>query len=273
MEWFTADWLAALFSIIMIDLVLAGDNAIVIGLAARNLPGELQKRAILWGTAGAILIRTLATLGVVWLLRIPGLLFIGGLLLVWIAYKLLADKKDHDIPAKNRLGAAIWTIVMADAVMGFDNVIAVAGAAHGEFALVVIGLLVSVPIVVWGSKLFIHLTERYPIIIYVGAGVLGFTAGKMLTGDLLVKSFFEANPIAKWGLVAAITAGVLIAGRWKQMLDSLARINDQGELTIPKQLGDAAGIRPDDRFTVRTDARGQLVLVKQADDDYAQNAG
>jgi YjbE family integral membrane protein len=276
MEWLSTDFWTALFSIIVIDLILAGDNAIVIGLAARNLPKELQKRAIFWGTAGAIAIRMAATLAVVWLLKLPGLLFIGGLMLIWIAYKLLTDNKDHAaVEAKSRLGAAIWTIIVADAVMGFDNVIAVAGAAHESFLLVMIGLMVSIPIVVWGSTLFIRWTERFPFIIYVGSGVLAYTAGKMLTDDILVKPFFDMNPILKWTLISLITVGVICAGRWKQMLNSLARVNEKGQLTIPKGVGDAAGIRPDDRFTVAMDERGRLVLLKQhdEDDEHIQSAG
>lgn len=275
MEWFSSEFLTALLSIIMIDLILAGDNAIVIGLAARNLPKELQKRAIFWGTAGAIAIRIAATLAVVWLLKLPGLLLIGGLMLTWIAYKLLVDKKDHGaIQAKNRLGAAIATIITADAVMGFDNVIAVAGAAHGSFFLVVFGLLVSVPIVVWGSSLFIRWTEKYPGIIYVGAGVLAYTAGKMLTEDILVRPFFADDPVLKWTFIIVIVAVIIFAGLWKQTLRSVARLNESGQLTIPKDLGDAAGIQPEDQFTVTMDERGRFVLVKRGDDDdYIQSAG
>ncbi|TBL81407.1 TerC family protein [Paenibacillus thalictri] len=278
MEWFTMEMLTALVSIIMIDLILAGDNAIVIGLAARNLPKDLQKKAIIWGTVGAIAIRAAATLVVVWLLKIPGLLFIGGLMLIWIAYQLLADKKDHSaVQAKNKLGAAIWTIVMADAVMGFDNVVAVAGASHGSFALVVIGLLISVPVVVWGSTLFIRWIEQFPVLIYAGAGVLAYTAAHMLTGDLFVKPFFEANPFMNWALTIVVIAGVLLAGRWKQLTGSVARINERGELTIPMELGHAAGIQSEDRLMVRSDERGRLVLVKRADgsddDDLIRSAG
>jgi YjbE family integral membrane protein len=141
MELFSPAFWSALMSIIIIDLVLAGDNAIVIGMAARNLPKHFQMRAILWGTAGAIGVRILATVIVVWLLKIPGLLFIGGLLLIWIAYKLLVQKKDHvHVEAGGNIWGAIRTIVVADAVMGLDNVLAIAGAAHGSVVLVNFGL-------------------------------------------------------------------------------------------------------------------------------------
>ena len=137
-------------AIILIDLVLAGDNAIVIALAARNVPEHLRKKTILWGTAGAIVVRIVMTLGVVWLLQIPGLMLVGGLGLVWVAYKLLADQGDggHEEGGANTFWGAMKTIIVADALMGIDNVLGVAGAAHGAMDLVVIGLLISVPIVV-----------------------------------------------------------------------------------------------------------------------------
>lgn len=202
MEWlsnlsdqvFTAQFMFALASIIMIDIVLAGDNAIVIALAARNLPPALQKKAIVWGTVGAVAVRTAMTLVVVWLLQIPGLLLVGGLGLLWIAYRLLTtgDDSGHDGPNNATFADAIKTIVIADAVMGVDNVLAVAGAAHGNFLLVVLGLLISVPIMVWGSRLILRLMERFPIILYIGAGVLVITATKMVMAEQLVKPWFES---------------------------------------------------------------------------------
>lgn len=215
MEWFSSEWFVALFSIIIIDLVLAGDNAIVIGLAARNLQKSQQKKVIWLGTAGAILIRVLATFIVVWLLKIPGLMLAGGLILLYIAYKLLVDEKDHgDVKPAAGLWAAIRTIIIADAVMGLDNVLAIAGASHGNMELVIIGLLVSVPIVVWGSMVIIQLIDRFPLLLYVGAGVLAYTAGKMIVGERLVRAFFEQHAAYKWALIAALVAIVLIAGKW-----------------------------------------------------------
>ena len=218
MEWFTdlftMQFLTALLSIVVIDLVLAGDNAIVIALAARNLPPHLQKKAIVWGTIGAVVVRSAMTIGVVWLLKIPGLLLVGGLALVWIAYKLLAaedDGDEHGAGAATLMGA-MKTIIIADAVMGVDNVLAVAGAAHGSFLLVVLGLLISIPIVVWGSSLVLKLMSRYPSIIYIGADVLAFTAVKMILGEPITKAFFEAQPVIKWGLYLVIVGGVLGAG-------------------------------------------------------------
>jgi YjbE family integral membrane protein len=216
MELFSSEYWSTLLAIIIIDLVLAGDNAIVIGLAARNLPKDQQKKVIIWGSVGAIGIRALATLVVVWLLKIPGLLLIGGILLVWIAYKLLAGEKRHDVEAGESFWTAIRTIVIADALMGLDNVLAVAGAAHGDFSLVIIGLLVSVPIVVWGSTLILKWVERFPIIITIGAAVLAFTASKMIVDEKFLKGFFEENPFLKWGFTVLIVVGVVFFGRLKQ---------------------------------------------------------
>jgi len=216
LDFFTADFWSALLAIVIIDLVLAGDNAIVIGLAARNLAKEQQKKVIFWGTFGAIAIRALLTMAVVWLLKIPGLLLVGGALLVWIAYKLLAEEKSHDVKSGGSVMAAIKTIVIADTVMGLDNVLAVAGAAHGDFLLVVLGLLISVPIVVWGSTLILKWVEKFPVIIYIGAGVLAWTASKMIVDEPMVKGFFEANPVLKYGLMAVLIGGVLLAGYLKK---------------------------------------------------------
>ncbi|MFC4766645.1 TerC family protein [Effusibacillus consociatus] len=214
MEVFTPEFFSALMAIIVIDMVLAGDNAIVIGLAARNLPKEKQKMVIFWGTFGAIVLRAVATLTVVWLLQIQGLLLIGGLVLIWIAYKLLTEEKKHELKSADTIWAAVRTIVIADAVMGIDNVLAVAGAAHGNFLLVILGLLISVPIVVWGSTVFIKLTDRYPAIIQIGAGVLAWTAAKMIADEPLLKAYFT-HPVLYWGLIVGVIAGVLLAGKVK----------------------------------------------------------
>ncbi|KAF9114867.1 hypothetical protein BGX30_006463 [Mortierella sp. GBA39] len=202
---------AALMSIVIIDLVLAGDNAIVIGLAARNVKKEDQKKVIIWGTVGAVVIRVIATLLVVQLLLIPGLRLVGGIALVWIAYKLLIDEKKHDISAGNQMWAAIRTIIIADAMMGLDNVLAVAGAAHGDFLLVIIGLAISVPIMVWGSTIILKLTERFPVIITIGAAVLAWTASKMLVEEPLIHDWF-ASPILKYGFEVVVIAAVVALG-------------------------------------------------------------
>ncbi len=211
MELFSPTWFAALGAIIVIDLILAGDNAILIALAAKNLPPHLQKKAVLWGTVGAIIIRTAMTLIAVQLLKVPGLMAVGGIALVWIAYKLLVDDgedKHHDAPAANTFWGAMKTIVIADALMGIDNVVAVAGAAQGDMVLVVLGLLISVPIILYGSTLFLKLIARFPIIVYIGAGVLAFTAAKMIVNEPLLKAYF-APPLIYWGFVTAVIVGTL----------------------------------------------------------------
>lgn len=206
----------------MIDLVLAGDNAIVIAMAARNLPAHLQKRAIVWGAVGAIAVRSTMTLVVVYLLKIPGLMLIGGLLLVWIAYKLLVPAKDEDgghDNASTSFWGAMKTIVIADAVMGLDNVLAVAGASHGSYILVVLGLLISIPIVIWGSTQILKLVERYPSITYIGAGVLAWTAAKMMISEPMVKDLqLFQNPAFGYAVQALVIFSVLFGGFMKSRL-------------------------------------------------------
>ena len=239
MELLSAEFFAALVSIVVIDLVLAGDNAIVIALAARNVPQHLQKRAILWGTVGAIVVRSAMTLVVVWLLKVPGLLLVGGTLLVWIAYRLLLPEEAGEggtvRPAGNFWGA-MRTIVVADAVMGLDNVLAVAGAAHGSYLLVVLGLLISVPIVVWGSTLMLRLVERHPAIVYVGAGVLAWTAAKMITSEPVAKEGFAA-----YGFTVPLTYVVLVCGvLWAGFVRNHRRL----ESRISAHLAALAAIAP-----------------------------
>lgn len=216
MEIFSTAWFSALAAIVLIDLVLAGDNAIVIALAARALPTHLQRRAIVWGTVGAIVVRGAMTIGVVWLLRIPGLMLVGGLGLLWIAYRLLAPGHESDPhgPAASTFLGAMRTIVVADALMGVDNVLGVAGAAQGAMDLVVLGLLISVPIVVWGSTLVLKLVDRFPIITYGGAGVLAYTAAHMIVGEPLLDDVFDPNFTLRVLAYATAIAGVLAAG-WR----------------------------------------------------------
>lgn len=204
-------FLSALISIVVLDLVLAGDNAVVIALASRNLPDDLRNKAIYVGTAGAILIRTVMTLFAVYLLTVPYLQAIGGLVLIPVALKLL-KQEDHGesvAPAAGFWGA-IKTIIVADAVMGIDNVLAIAGAAHGSFLLVVFGLIISVPIVVWGSKWIGGLMNRYPALIYVGAGILAWTAGSMVIHDAIVgKYLLDISAVMRFGVPLAVTAFVI----------------------------------------------------------------
>src|SRR5262245_43815390 len=209
----TPDFWSALAAIIVIDLVLAGDNAIVIALAARNLPKTLQRRAIIWGTVGAVVVRASLTVAVLWLLEIPGLMLAGGILLAWIGYKLLAGNEnggaEHDVAPAKSFWSAMQTIVVADAVMGLDNVLAVAGAAHGSVLLVVAGLVISIPIVVWGSTLILHWIERFPALLYIGGAVLAWTAAKMIADEPLYQEWLDARGGLKSMLFVVVIGGVL----------------------------------------------------------------
>jgi YjbE family integral membrane protein len=212
------EFLSALAAIIVIDLVLAGDNAIVIALAARNLPKALQRRAIVWGTVGAVVVRASLTVAVLWLLQIPGLLLAGGMLLVWIAYRLLTgdDGDKHDVAPAMSFWTAMRTIVIADAVMGMDNVLAVAGAAHGSVLLVVLGLVVSIPIVVWGSTLILGWIERFPALLYIGGAVLAWTAAKMMLGEPLIEEALAQRPALRGAIYVLVVGGVLAAAASKK---------------------------------------------------------
>jgi YjbE family integral membrane protein len=219
MELFSIPWWSALLAIILIDLVLAGDNAIVIALAARKLPPDLQKKAILWGTVGAIAVRSLMTFTVVWLLQIPGLMLVGGLGLLWIAYKLISNEEDeqHDDVGALTFWGAMKTIVVADALMGIDNVLGVAGAASGSFELVALGLMISIPIVVFGSQMVLKLVMRWPIIIPIGGAVLAFTAAQMVMNESLLQEFFDGSlwhqEAARWS-VHLVFMSIILGVSW-----------------------------------------------------------
>lgn len=214
MDFLTPEFFSGLAAIILLDLVLAGDNAIVIALAARNLPRNLQKKAVFWGTFGAIALRVALTFAVIWLLKLPGLMLAGGLLLLPIAWKLLKhEEHDPNVSAASSFWSAIRTIVVADALMGLDNVLAIAGAAKGHMGLVVLGLAISVPLVVWGSTLILKLIERFPVIVYIGAGAIAWTAARMIAHDGLTAPWFDARPWAAWVLDAVLVLAVC-GGGW-----------------------------------------------------------
>jgi YjbE family integral membrane protein len=211
----TPEFWSALAAIIVIDLVLAGDNAIVIALAARSLPKKHQRRAIVWGTVGAVAVRTGLTVGALSLLKVPGLMLAGGILLVWIACRLLSGNdggQEHDVAPAASFWAAMRTIVIADAVMGLDNVLGVAGAANGSVLLVVLGLLISIPLVVWGSTLILHLLKRFPGLLYVGGAVLAWTAVKMITGEPFVNELLQERRGAVNALYLLVIGGILGIG-------------------------------------------------------------
>ncbi len=215
------DW-SVVLQIILIDILLGGDNAVIIALACRNLHPNQRRAGILWGTAGAIALRIVLTIFAVTLLQIPYLKVVGALLLLWIGYKLLADAGGHDendLEAPDKLFAAVKTIIVADLVMSLDNVLAIAGAAGQvddqahQIGYIVFGLIVSVPIIIAGSRLVLFLIDRFPIIVTAGAGLLGWIAGGMLMTDPgMIKHFGEG--IQDYGLISGIIGalGVMIVG-------------------------------------------------------------
>ncbi|MCI1190386.1 TerC family protein [Calidifontimicrobium sp. SYSU G02091] len=229
-EFLTPAFWIAVGQIIMIDILLGGDNAVVIALACRRLPPRMRMKGILWGTAGAIGLRVVLIFFALTLLAIPFLKLVGAALLVWIGIKLLVPEDDDghaNIEASDKLWAAVKTIIVADLVMSVDNVIAIAGAAHGahadhQLALVIFGLLVSIPIIVWGSQLVIKLMDRFPLIITAGGMLLGWIAGTMAVGDPAVAqpgewTWMPKVPQTDAVKYAAGVAGallVLVWGKW-----------------------------------------------------------
>jgi YjbE family integral membrane protein len=191
-----AFWIG-LLKIIGVNLILSGDNAVVIALAARSLPARQQKAAVLWGSGAAVVMRIILTIFAVALLTLPWLKLVGSLLLFWIGIKLLVPEEGgEDISASDNLINAIKTILIADLVMSIDNVIAVAAAAQGSFLLLVLGLAISIPLVIFGSTLLLKLMERWPVIITIGGGLLGFVAGEMLVTDPALKGWLAGLGVA-----------------------------------------------------------------------------
>ncbi|OBZ32419.1 TerC family protein [Megasphaera sp. DISK 18] len=215
MELLSMQFFTALGTIILLDILLGGDNAVVIAMAANKLSPALRKKAILIGTAGAVIIRLIMTFIAVWLLTIPYLQVIGGLILLPIAVKLLVPEEHHDdVKASDNLMGAIKTIIIADAAMGVDNVLAIAGASHGSFLLVAIGFLVSIPIIVGGSTIIGRLMDRFPVILYAGAGLLGWTAGSMIGHDKILGPMIQSS-VGSWAPLAIqifLAVGVIAVG-------------------------------------------------------------
>jgi YjbE family integral membrane protein len=214
----TSEFWLGLAKIIWINIILSGDNAVVIALAARSLPGHQQKQAILWGTAGAVVLRILLTVVAVKLMALPWIQIVGGLLLLWIGVQLLSDNDEGEGEAKEHgsLFSAMRTILIADLVMSLDNVIGVAAAAKGNTTLLVIGLAIAIPIVIFGSTLMIKLMERFPVIITLGAALIGWVAGETITSDVILKGFVAANPWLHYAAAAAGAAFVVGLGKMLQ---------------------------------------------------------
>jgi len=212
----TAFWIG-LWQIILVNIVLSGDNAVVIALAARSLPPRQQAQAVFWGAGAAVVLRIILTIVAVELLKWPWLKMIGAVLLLWIAVKLLLpeDGNEGDVESSDNLWAAIKTILIADLVMSLDNVIAVAAAAKGSIVLLILGLAISIPLVVFGATLLMKIMGRYPVIITIGAGLLGWVAGAMATTDPVVKGWVDANAAwLHWAAPAAGAVFVVAAGKW-----------------------------------------------------------
>jgi len=205
------------FKIIVIDLLLSGDNAVVIALACRNLPPHQRKKGIMYGVGGAIGLRILLTFFAVTLLSLPYLKLVGALLLLWIGIKLILPEEEHsadNIKADTRLIGAIKTIIVADFVMSLDNVLGVAAAAKGNVWLLVFGLLISIPMIAWSSQMVLKLIDRYPFIIYAGGALLGYVAGEMLVSEALFATLVETRHYLHWLIPVFCAVLVLAIGRW-----------------------------------------------------------
>ena len=274
----------ALMQIIGVNIVLSGDNAVVIALAARSLPPKQQKQAVLWGSGAAVVMRIVLTIVAVELLRLPYLKLIGAALLLWIGIQLLLPEHEEEGGADKStasMAAAVRTILIADLVMSLDNVIAVAAAAKGSLTLLVIGLLVSIPLVIFGSTFLMKFMERWPIIVTFGGALLGYVAGEMAVGDPAVKDWIDANMHWLHYVLPALGAAlVVIIGKWmsaraEQEDDArpavdLAGAGDQppgavAESTATHYLlavdGSAGSMRAVDRLIQQVGTSGQSVLV------------
>jgi len=209
-------WLR-LWSIVIIDLTLTGDNALVIALAVRELPRRQQFWGRIWGTAGAVVLRLAFIAMTTALLKIPLLQVAGGLLLIWVAIRLVRPQADteHHVRHGSSLWSAVWVIIVADAVMSLDNVLGVAAAAHGDLVLVVFGIALSLPLVVWGSTLLSHLIQRFTWIVWLGGGILGYVAGELIFGDELLRSAIDrVAPVLAHAIPFGLALAMVALGWW-----------------------------------------------------------
>lgn len=236
-DFFQALHWGALFQIVLIDILLGGDNAVVIALACRKLEHRQRIQGILWGTAGAIFLRVVLIFFALQLLAIPFLKIVGGLLLLWIGIKLLVPDEDHhgNISASTSVWSAVKTILVADFVMSLDNVIAIAGAAQNatpdhQLGYVIFGLVLSVPIIIWGSTLVLKLIDRFPMVILFGAGLLGWIAGGMIVGDVFVEN--QIGQVSTAVKLSAEVVGVVIVialGKWLASRKAV-KVNENGSI-------------------------------------------
>ena len=243
-EVLTAQFWTGLLAIIWVNIILSGDNAVVIALAARSLPKRQQNKAVFWGAGAAVVLRIILTIVAVELLKLPYLKIIGGLLLFWIAVKLLIPEDGgDDIESSDNLIQAIKTILIADLVMSLDNVIAVAAVAKGSIVLLVLGLVISIPLVIFGATLLMKIMERYPIIVTIGAGLIGWVGGEMLVTDPILVGWIDANlawihihlPLGlgdvSWSQIAG-AALVIVIGKWLAARAEVAEVEEQKALDL-----------------------------------------
>ena len=220
----SADFWIGLLKIVWINIILSGDNAVVIALAARSLPADQQKKAVFWGSAAAVVLRIALTVVAAQLLSLSFLQIVGGALLLWIGVQLLGDESSDDGEAKvhGSLMAAVRTILIADLVMSLDNVIAMAAAAKGSMTLLVLGLAVSIPMVIFGSTLMIRLMERFPIIVMLGAALIGWVGGETIASDVALKGVMVDHGWLHYAAAAAGAVFVIGLGRWLKSRQSQA---------------------------------------------------
>ena len=219
----TPEFWIGLLKIIWINIILSGDNAVVIAMAARTLPEHQQRKAVLWGSGAAVIMRIALTVVAAKLLALPYLQIVGGLLLLWIGVQLLSEEDDEEEGEAKHHGtmmAAIRTILIADLIMSLDNVIAVAAAAQGSLTLLILGLAISIPLVIFGATLMVKLMERFPIIVVAGAGLIGWVAGETIVGDAVLADFLAAN---HWLLYAGAVAGAIVVIGLGKLLQARSR--------------------------------------------------
>ena len=214
----TADFWIGLVKIVWINIILSGDNAVVIAMAARSLPPAQQKKAVLFGSGAAVVLRIVLTVVAAKLLALPYLQILGGALLLWIGVQLLSEEEDDNGEEKQygSMFAAVRTILLADLVMSLDNVIAVAAAAQGSMLLLILGLAISIPLVIFGSTLMIKLMERFPIIIMLGAALIGWVGGETIVSDVVLRDALAARPWLHYVGAAAGAIFVVAVGKWQQ---------------------------------------------------------
>ena len=214
----TSEFWIGLLKIIWINIILSGDNAVVIALAARSLPAEQQRKAIMFGSGAAVVLRVALTVVAAKLLEVSYLQIVGGLLLLWIGAQLLSeeDEEEGGEPTQSTMGAAIRTILIADLVMSLDNVIGVAAAAKGSMTLLILGLAISIPLVVFGSSMMIKLMTRFPIVVTFGACLIGWVGGETIASDVALREFASANPWLHYTAAAAGALAVLAIGKFFQ---------------------------------------------------------